>query len=362
MSPEQCRGAGTVDYRTDIYSLGCLLFEMLVGRRPFEYEGAGELVAAHLTEAPPRVAALIGGVPPALDQLVAAMLSKSVADRPQTMRQVAEQLGAPATTTGPPAAALVTPAPPATPTPPAPAAPAPVRTPVAMTTLRGTASEMHTTEDGDLTIPRRRGGLVVAAVALVVVAGGGLFAWRRLGPAGSDAASVPESMAEPHQPTSPPAPIATGTDRPARAANPTPPARQPETARSREPSPRAGAPAAARGKKPKARVAATSAPPPVSPPPHAPGDGLLETRSDVRVGLRSDPPGASVCLDGDRRLLGRTPHNLSLPRDGRRWTVLLQLAGYRLKEVAVSADRDLDRTVKLEPLGADELAPAAVCQ
>ena len=42
--------------------------------------------------------------------------------------------------------------------------------------------------------------------------------------------------------------------------------------------------------------------------------------------------------------------------------MLLQLPGFRLKEVAVKADRDLDRSVKLEPLGADELAPAAACQ
>jgi hypothetical protein len=83
---------------------------------------------------------------------------------------------------------------------------------------------------------------------------------------------------------------------------------------------------------------------------------------DVRVDVQTDPPGASVCLDSDRRLMGRTPHTFSLPRDGRRRTVLLQLPGFRLKEVTVKADRDLNRSVKLEPLGADELAPAAACQ
>ena len=74
---------------------------MLAGRPPFQHEGAGELVVAHLTQVPPRLQSLVPAVPPALDQLVAAMLAATAADRPQTMRQVAEQLAAPATTTGP---------------------------------------------------------------------------------------------------------------------------------------------------------------------------------------------------------------------------------------------------------------------
>ncbi len=98
-------------------------------------------------------------------------------------------------------------------------------------------------------------------------------------------------------------------------------------------------------------AAATSPPAPQAP-----------LRNDVRVDVQTDPPGASICLDGDRRLMGRTPHTFSLPRDGRRRTVLLQLPGYRLKEVPVKANGDLNRSVKLEPLGADELAPAAACQ
>ncbi len=94
MSPEQCRGASTVDHRTDIYAFGCLLYEMLIGHPPFRGEGFGELIQAHLMVTPERLRALDPTIPPALDDLVARMLAKSPDERPQTMRQLVRELDA----------------------------------------------------------------------------------------------------------------------------------------------------------------------------------------------------------------------------------------------------------------------------
>ncbi len=97
MSPEQCRGAAAVDWRADIYAMGCILFEMLAGRPPFTYEGFGELIAAHISEPPPSLLALRPRITPAVAAFVARLLEKDPARRPQSMeaagKQIAELLG-----------------------------------------------------------------------------------------------------------------------------------------------------------------------------------------------------------------------------------------------------------------------------
>jgi serine/threonine-protein kinase len=81
MSPEQCRGAGTIDHRSDIYSLGCVLFHLITGRPPFDFEGMGEIISAHMREPPRAPSQLALGIPPALDALVLRCLAKSPDER-----------------------------------------------------------------------------------------------------------------------------------------------------------------------------------------------------------------------------------------------------------------------------------------
>ena len=92
MSPEQCRSTGEVDLRTDIYSLGCVMFTMLTGRPPFDEASAAELIAAHLREPPPLAASFVPEIPADLDQVLQRCLAKTADDRLQSMTAVLEAL------------------------------------------------------------------------------------------------------------------------------------------------------------------------------------------------------------------------------------------------------------------------------
>jgi serine/threonine protein kinase len=81
MSPEQARGK-SVDGKTDIYALGAMTFQMVLGRLPFEGESAIDILAKHLAEPPPAPSSLWPGIPPSLDRLILRMMEKSAADRP----------------------------------------------------------------------------------------------------------------------------------------------------------------------------------------------------------------------------------------------------------------------------------------
>ena len=82
MSPEQCRGAGQVDHRSDLYSLGCMLFEMVCGRVPFPGDGAGEIIAAHIHLPPPSPRELAPDLPDDVVDLIGRLLAKDPSARP----------------------------------------------------------------------------------------------------------------------------------------------------------------------------------------------------------------------------------------------------------------------------------------
>jgi serine/threonine protein kinase/tetratricopeptide (TPR) repeat protein len=92
MSPEQAVGTEEVDRRTDVYSLGTVVFEMLCGHPPFKAASARALIARRFTETAPRLAALVPEVPARVDDAVAAALAFDPADRPATAGALARML------------------------------------------------------------------------------------------------------------------------------------------------------------------------------------------------------------------------------------------------------------------------------
>jgi serine/threonine-protein kinase len=88
MSPEQCRGTRPVDHRTDIYSLGLILYEMLCGAPPFTSESYAELLLSHVSHAPPPIRERNPAVPETLEKVIMRALEKEADDRFETAMQL----------------------------------------------------------------------------------------------------------------------------------------------------------------------------------------------------------------------------------------------------------------------------------
>jgi len=94
MSPEQAAGVTEVDVRSDLYSLGCVLYEMLGGEPPFAASSAQALIAKKLSEPTPRISVVRETVTPGVEMALTKALAKTPADRFATVQQFVDALTA----------------------------------------------------------------------------------------------------------------------------------------------------------------------------------------------------------------------------------------------------------------------------
>src|SRR3989442_774100 len=93
MSPEQASGGGPVDGRSDVYSLACVLYEMLVGEPPYTGPSAQVVIAKRFTDPVPSVRRLRETVPSAIDSAITKALAKAPPDRFATAERFAAAVG-----------------------------------------------------------------------------------------------------------------------------------------------------------------------------------------------------------------------------------------------------------------------------
>jgi serine/threonine-protein kinase len=91
MSPEQLLG-DPVDARTDIYALGCMLYQMLSGMKPFDADTREQMIRRRLHEPPPHIRDVVPSVPKRVDTLIAHMLARSPGDRLASAAEVSASL------------------------------------------------------------------------------------------------------------------------------------------------------------------------------------------------------------------------------------------------------------------------------
>jgi serine/threonine protein kinase len=94
MAPESVDDPEVTDVRVDIYSLGCTLFHLVIGKRPFSGRTPSDLIRAHCREPIPSLRAVRTDIPMSLDRTCQRMLAKSPSDRHQSMAEIVGDLEA----------------------------------------------------------------------------------------------------------------------------------------------------------------------------------------------------------------------------------------------------------------------------
>jgi|ERR1051326_2877514 serine/threonine-protein kinase len=92
MSPEQCSQSGAIDARSDVYSLGVIVYEMLTGNLPFTGESPTVIMMKQVQDQPPSILAAKPGLPAQIDLAIRKVLAKQPADRFQTAGEFSEAL------------------------------------------------------------------------------------------------------------------------------------------------------------------------------------------------------------------------------------------------------------------------------
>jgi serine/threonine-protein kinase len=92
MSPEQVQAASDVDHRSDLYSLGCLLYECLAGHAPFRHPNEVVVLQMHLNERPPDLREVRPEAPEALVAVIGRAMEKNREGRWQTAAEMSEAL------------------------------------------------------------------------------------------------------------------------------------------------------------------------------------------------------------------------------------------------------------------------------
>jgi serine/threonine-protein kinase len=296
MSPEQCEGKGHIDHRSDVYSMGVVMYELLTGRVPFPGDGFGEILVAHLTKTPDPPSTLNPDIKPEIEALVLHAIEKDKNRRFQSMDEFVRALEDPAAHMQ-----AYRPLPGYTPQPtgqqnlgativlgdgsgPVGATPTGQKTgqkgPTTgvgprPTTLSGAAGEAE--GDGAIAPRRSRMPVIVATAAVVVVAGvGGIFLLKNKGPEGD-----------------------------------------PKTA--------------------------VVTPPPVDP--------KVEKDDDVKITVNTDPPGATV-FRGDTAAneKGVTPLSFEVKKNAATFDIQVKLAGYKPGIRTISTEKDLAVLIPLEKI------------